>query len=178
MLYCIAAIIHHKAFSHTCSLLSDYRNFLAAHADKLVVVKFSSRTCQACKVLHQKFQQYIHREAVLQQAPVVFADVTVVPQRSASQPPAPLTQFVTQTLQVTRIPDVHFYTAAAKNRRQQRRKVDTYNCDPALGCSWGELKDKMIHFCQTYGGTSSQGRQDGRQWWVPRLLGRLFSSSE
>lgn len=147
-----------------------FRNFFATHSDQLLVVKFSSRTCQACKALHQKFRNYIHREAILQQAPVVFADVTVVPQRSTSQPAAPFTTFVTQQLKVTRIPDVHFYTS---RRNRQHRRVDQFNCDPTDGCSWGELKDKMVHFCHKYG--RGNGNEEGARW--SRLLPRWFSSS-
>ena len=183
---------------------STYSNLFATHADKRIVVKFSSRTCQACQMLQQKMRQYVHRHHAHpsvsgsdesnkhDDAVVIFADVSVTKQAHAEQPMHPLTAFVTGQLKVTRIPLVQFYAPANKRSmasgKHHHRLVDTFTCGTTTSadsssatkaCSWTEFKDKLDRFEKKYKNTQTSAASSTTARHPPwgQRIRNLFSSS-
>lgn len=117
------------------SILNEeqFRNFQLENAEKLVILKFSSPVCQACRALKQKFHN-LHQSALFENKPVVFADIVLSNNKNFHDP---FRDFVTSQLDVRKIPTVQFYSMG--------ELVDTVVCGPE-GCSWSKMKQQMISF--------------------------------
>lgn len=113
---------------------------MATHQDKLIVLRFTSPFCQACKKLKQKFKDYLNQDPRFQDGgTVVLADLMVSNNKNVEDP---FTDFVT-SLGVTKIPFVQM--------NANGEAVDTFTC--VEGCSWPKLKSKLLGFVDKYEGT-------------------------
>ena len=117
------------------SILSEkhFHQLQRDNADKLIILKFSSPVCQACRKLKQKFHK-LHQSSLFAEKPVVFADVVVSNNKHFHDP---FRDFVVSQLKVQKLPTVHLYSTG--------QLVDTVACDPQ-GCSWSHMKQQMISF--------------------------------
>ena len=88
-------------------------NFLLAHPDKLIVVKFYATYCQACKALEPKFLQ-VKRDQQLIDLPIVWAEF------SANRD----NKLLFQNLEVLTLPTIHFHDGS-------RGIVENFSCPPS-----------------------------------------------
>ncbi|KAG7347574.1 thioredoxin [Nitzschia inconspicua] len=114
-------------------------NFRSAHADKLVILKFSSPVCKACRALKQKFRHLNDAPHFVGQ-PVVFADIVISNNKNFKDS---FREYVTKQLNVRQIPSLQFYSAG-------NHLVNTVGCDPETGCSWTKIKQQMVEFVQKW----------------------------
>jgi hypothetical protein len=120
----------------------QFHNFKAAHADKLVILKFSSPVCQACRMLKEKFRSLIKSgDTRFAGQPLVFADILVSNDKRYQDP---FRDYVTSKLNVQRIPSIQLLSADTL--------VDTIGCAPE-GCSWTNLKQQMVAFVEEFAPT-------------------------
>jgi hypothetical protein len=119
-------------------------NFKAANAGKLIILKFSSPVCQACRMLKQKFGQ-LHHSSEFQGQPVVFGDISVSNNKHHHDP---FRNYITSQLQVTRIPTIQFFSPNGN-------LVGSVGCD-SDGCSWSRIKHEMEVFITEWGPTVKQ----------------------
>lgn len=123
------------------SILSEdqLHNFQTANADKLVILKFSSPVCKACRELKQKFR-HLNESPNFAGRPVVFADIVLSNNKNVQDP---LRDYVTSQLRVQKIPSLQFYSDGT-------HLVDTVGCDPETGCSWSKIKQQMVQFVEQW----------------------------
>jgi thiol-disulfide isomerase/thioredoxin len=114
-------------------------NFQSAHADKLIILKFSSPVCKACRALKQKFRHLDQAPEFVGQ-PLVFADIVLSNNKSFRDP---FRDYITSQLNVQKIPSLQFYSAGTV-------LVDTVGCDPETGCSWSKIKHQMSQFVKQW----------------------------
>eukprot|EP00550_Attheya_septentrionalis_P008601 CAMPEP_0198295882 /NCGR_PEP_ID=MMETSP1449-20131203/30175_1 /TAXON_ID=420275 /ORGANISM="Attheya septentrionalis, Strain CCMP2084" /LENGTH=190 /DNA_ID=CAMNT_0043996317 /DNA_START=250 /DNA_END=822 /DNA_ORIENTATION=+ len=107
---------------------NQYRNFLEANSDNLVIVKFSAPWCRACKNLALKLPQ-VYRDETIGRMPVVFGDFSALHN-----------QDYIRTLNVSSLPSMHFYTNGF-------RLVENFACGPNV-MSFLELKNKIFKFVE------------------------------
>jgi hypothetical protein len=120
----------------------QFHNFKAAHADKLVILKFSSPVCQACRMLKEKFRSLIKSgDTRFAGQPLVFADILVSNDKRYQDP---FRDYVTSKLNVQKIPSIQLLSADTL--------VDTIGCAPE-GCSWTNLKQQMVAFVEEFAPT-------------------------
>ncbi|KAL3924598.1 MAG: hypothetical protein SGILL_000951 [Bacillariaceae sp.] len=119
------------------NILSEqhYRRFQQDHADKLIILKFSSPVCAACRHLKPHFQK-LHATFAEKEKPVVFADIIVVSNNKNFRDP--FRDFVSSKLNVRKLPTVQLYATGGQ-------LIDTVACDPQ-GCSWSQMKQQMVNF--------------------------------
>jgi thiol-disulfide isomerase/thioredoxin len=114
-------------------------NFQSTHSNKLVILKFSSPVCKACRDLKQKFR-HLGQSPKFAGKPVVFADITLSNNKHVRDP---FRDYVTSQLLVQKIPSLQFYAPGS-------HLVSTVGCDPETGCSWSKLKEQMIGFVEQW----------------------------
>ena len=105
----------------------QYRNFLQAHPDKLIVLKIFAPWCRACKGLEPKFLSIVHND-LYQDLPIVFCDLTIQHNK----------QFVKE-LGVLALPSIHFYVGTQLN--------DNFPCGPS---KFPILKRKLTQLINTH----------------------------
>jgi thiol-disulfide isomerase/thioredoxin len=119
--------------------VDQLHNFQSAHADKLVILKFSSPICKACRELKQKFRN-LDQAPEFVGKPLVVADIVVSSNKGV---PDPFRDYITLQLNVHKIPSLQFYSAGT-------HLIDTVGCDPETGCSWSKIKQQMIQFVRQW----------------------------
>lgn len=114
-------------------------NFQLAHSDKLVILKFSSPVCKACRALKEKFR-HLNQKPYFVGQPVVFADIVLSNNKNFRDP---FRDYVTSNLKVQKIPSLQFYSPGTLLE-------STVGCDPETGCSWSKIKAQMIQFVEEF----------------------------
>lgn len=105
---------------------AQYNNFIEAHPDKLVVIKFYATYCQACRILEPKFIA-VKRDSQLENMPIVWAEFPA--QRNNRD-------LFQKQLRVLTLPTIHFYDGS-------RGLVENFSCGPA---KIPLLKQKLARF--------------------------------
>lgn len=160
----------------------QYENFLANYNDKLVVMKFSSPFCQACKVLMQKFRNHRRNpqfeDIVFGEITINKRDVAATRRKQQQQQNDDFFHFVTSQLKVTRIPYIHFYGTGGGS--DQHQLVDSFACDVQDGCEWNLLKEKMTNFAtmehQQQQSSSSRSSSSSLKTTIKNRIFNFFSN--
>lgn len=112
---------------HSLILSCIHSDFLKAHPDKLVVMKFTAGYCQACAALKPKFSM-VMRDERLQGVPIVWAEFKASPKNKA----------FFRRLGVLSLPTVHFYDGIFGLE-------ENFQCGPA---NVGRLMQKLEQFIE------------------------------
>ena len=114
--------------SHSYFIVGTQRLFLEIHRDKVVVIKYYSVSCKACKALEPKFKKLAsdsHRSFAHSDLPVVFAQI----------PMTRNSDFFQHVLHLQALPSVQIYSADVL--------LDSFPCPPKM---FSSLKQKVDHW--------------------------------
>lgn len=116
------------------TLLVHYRNLLAAHPDKQIILKFSAPWCQACRTLAEKFRVHLLKQSIGNKQPrnVVYAVVSCGSRHLNSE------AVQCATMGIFQLPTMQFYAPGSG-------LVESFPCGPN-NLTWVELKQKMGDF--------------------------------
>jgi thiol-disulfide isomerase/thioredoxin len=130
-------------------------NFKSINSDKMIILKFSSPVCQACRVLKQQFPSLRKNETKFTffNDAIVVADITISNNKNMRDP---FRDYVTSELNIHKIPTIHLY-------KSNNQLVKTITCDPQKGCSWSAIKKQIIEFVNEYGPALVQQQQQQQQ---------------
>jgi len=109
---------------------NQYRNFLEANSDKIVVVSFSAAWCRACKDLARKMSR-VYTGDELAGSGVVFGEFSATTQNN---------DYIL-SLDVSSLPSMHFYAMGGGE------PVENFACGPNH-VSFSELKKKIFEFAR------------------------------
>lgn len=123
----------------------QFHNFMLENSGRLVILKFTTSYCQACKKLDQHFRHLQEdprfNNDLLEDPVVAVANVHISHNRYGTLDD-PFGDFVTFQLGVVSVPQVRFYANA--------KKIETITCDRTKGCSWTDIKHRIVDFVEEF----------------------------
>ena len=131
------------------------QNFKSMHSDKLVILKFSSPVCQACRMLKQQFPSLLKNNTKFTtfNDAVVVADIIVSNNKNVRDS---FRDYITSELNIHKIPTIQLY-------KSNNELVDMITCGPQKGCSWSTIKKQILQFVNEHGLTLIQQQQQQQQ---------------
>ncbi|KAI2500481.1 hypothetical protein MHU86_13972 [Fragilaria crotonensis] len=148
---------------HLCDE-QQHRQFLETHRDKIVVIKYYSASCKACKALEPRFRKLARdNRGTLSHSPIVFAQI-------------PLTHnndFFQDVLQLQALPAIQIYSAGAL--------MDSFACPPKM---FTTLKQKVDHWKSTLAIDPNVNKRSANEYFaygdddIPLQLSDMFMDDD
>jgi thiol-disulfide isomerase/thioredoxin len=132
------------------------QRFESMHSDKLIVLKFSSPVCQACRMLKQQFPSLLSKndtKSIWFDGTIVMADIVISNNKNTHDP---FRDYITSELNIHKIPTIQLY-------KSNNELYDTISCDPQKGCSWSTIKKQILQFVDQYGPALVKQQQQQQQ---------------